>query len=280
MRNTLVALVLSTLLIGSATTARTTEYRQLLQYTGITRQADAVGSLVGDATADNRNRCKAAGDGLPARVQSLFSADALIGQTLKQLPQRVSETSATRLLTWFRSDLAQKIASLEQTNPASIEMTANTRQLIAELAGDRAQTTSPRALALIDIAENTGVARYTAALGTEIEYAGAISSGCAQQHAAGSAGVRYERQLAKSIRSEQSLLRQIVSYEAPLDMAKQFQSLSDAELQSYRRFTQSDHAQLFYPALIDAFTHSLMLASDRAEKVMQTTRSDTALVDD
>lgn len=270
MRTMLIATMLTTLILGStATLANSSAHGRLLFHTGVERQAAALPAMIEAAAADNRARCSLSDDSATTRAMPHFSAQSLLTDTRTRLKMRLSVQQANRLLRWYQSDLGRRIANLERQDPATMPVANATRTLLDELSSRKNAARDPRARALLAIVEHTQVARYTAAIGTEIEYAGVVSSGCAQRYSSTSAEYRYELALADAIRANQSLLRQIVQFEAPMDMARLFQSLSDSELQSYREFAESDDARQFSEALISAFTQSFEAASERAMLDMQ-----------
>jgi len=278
MQNTLAALAVSMLLIGNAGAKQPSVHEQLLTHTGLTQQARLLRELVTDATIDNRGRCGLDSNDTPLALAASYEAERLLADAAEHLQTHLAPSAGARLLGWFESDLGRRIFTLEKAGAASIEPTAPTRALLAELTDNRSGTTDLRAQAILYIAENTRVAGFTAMLGSEIEYAGVIASGCIDHGDA--TARRVKRIQAESIRSDHSLLQQIIAFEAPLEMALMFQSMSDAELQSYRDFTSQQAARDFYSVLIRAFIDSLRAASDRLEQKLSPTAPVTASTQD
>jgi hypothetical protein len=262
MQAMLAALAMSLSLFATADAGQPSPSEKLLAHTGLAQQARLLHSLVSEAAIDNRTRCGLDNQTVPALAATRYDASSLLADASRQMQRQITSTAAEHLLSWFESAAGQRIAELEKNDPLATEPSARTRALIAELANNRSNTTDPRAQAILDIVKHTRVARFTALLGSEIEYAGAIASGCLTRADIDGKARLIEQVRADAIRTDYALLQQIVAFEAPMEMALVFQPLSDLQLLAYRDFTQHALSRHFYRTLTDAFIGSFQSASD------------------
>ena len=225
--------------------------REVLQTTGITPQVQLLEELVLQSATTNSHRC---GTKPPSPTIPSFSAESIIFDTLNGF-QRADTLNVSELQRWFSSPLADKIHQAEQT---SIDREQFINSLPAIKQDER------RLQSIKNIISNTKTIEFIVTLGTEIEYAGILHSGCiAKAELLSSGSKNPERLLAEATRSDKELTGVLIGTEITFELAYLLRGLSDDELKRYESFTASDNAQQFYPRLIESVEKSFGLASDR-----------------
>jgi len=227
--------------------------RDVLQTTGITPQIQLLEELVIQSAGTNANRCGAT---QPLSTIPSFSTESIVFDTLNGF-QQTDNLDISSLLKWFKSPLADKIHQAEKT-------TIDYDQFINSV--DAIKKDERRLQTVKNIISNTKTMEFIATVGTEIEYAGLLHSGCIAKAELNSSGNRNpERLLAEATRSDKEISIALLKTEITLELAYLLRSLTNDELKNYENFTASDNAQRFYTTLIKSIEKSFGLASDRIE---------------
>lgn len=257
------ALLLVNALFAAAgtATASSSELRKVLQITGITPQIHQLEGLVADAARSNAARCGIAppGNSIPS-----FSAESIIFDTVSHF-NHPDSLDISSLLTWFDSPLAKKIHKAELSDVPRKEFVNYVKQI----------KRNPQRLQRIEnIVSNTRTVEYIVTVGTEIEYAGILHSGCIANQELKTPGKKNrERQLADVTRSDKELTAKLIGTDITLELAYLLRNLTSSELREYEAFTASPNAGMFYPTLITAVEQSYGLASDRIPESYSVTSS-------
>lgn len=237
---------------------------KLLELTGVTTQMQSVRDLVTESASAHAARC----DSVPIS-SSLpgFNSESVVFD-IKSIFDRQNTARIEPIMDWYQSPLAEKIRTAEKSTvePADID-----RFLQTSIYKD-----DVRAALLKNIIDSTRVPEFVATLGTEIEYAGIVHSGCIEK-AAVSGKPNREQILANITRNDKELTAALLYTDIADETAYYFRNLTTAELAQYANFTSSENAQLFYSNLISAVQGSLTLAGDRTS--MMQNSSQYSLID-
>ena len=227
--------------------------RDVLQTTGITKQIQLLEELVIQSAGTNANRCGATP---PLSTIPSFSTESIVFDTLNGF-QQTDDLDVSSLLKWFKSPLADKIHKAEQTS-------INYEQFLDSVPAIKQN--EHRFQTIKNIINNTKTIEFIVTVGTEIEYAGLLHSGCIAKAEIISPGNKNpERLLANVTRSDKALTAGLISNDITLELAYLLRNLTDEELKSYEEFTASKNSQRFYNTLIKSVEKSFGLASDRID---------------
>ena len=231
----------------------------LLQNTGVTAQIQSIETLVLESGAAHPNRC-AIGKTTHARIPGHipgYSAESMLFDMLQGM-KTLDAVDMKPVHRWYNSPLATKIQDAELQPASYNEM----KQYLSVL-----KTEQHRYDLVQRIVGNTRAPQYVAIVGTEVEYAGIVNSGCidkAQQLVlTGSKKTNSEKTLADITRDDKELTALLLTSEITLELAYKLRDLSLTELAQYEYFTASDEAAQFYTTLTDALHRSFRLATGR-----------------
>ena len=238
---------------GAYTSEPHSATQTLIEQTGVTTQIYSLSNLVAESSRTHAARCNLspASDFVPG-----FNADSVIFDLVSVFRQNHRQ-SIEPVEIWYRSALAKKIKAAESEQ---IDITPLTDFLQSEHYKDPV-----RQKLISQIVDNVQASRFVAILGTEIEYAGIVHSGCIQ-HNQVEGKINSEQILANITREDKDLTAMLLRGEIIADTAYLYRNISIDDLQRYEVFTSSDTGSLFYSKLIDAVQESFKLAGDRLTK--------------
>ena len=235
----------------------------LLQSTGVTAQIHSIETLVLESGAAHSNRCaidKTTHAQIPGHIPDRipgYSAESMLFDMLQGM-NTLDAVDMKPVHRWYNSPLATKIQDAELQPASYNEM----KQYLSVL-----KTEQHRYDLVQRIVGNTRAPQYVAIVGTEVEYAGIVNSGCidkAQQLVlTGSKKTNSEKTLADITRDDKELTALLLTSEITLELAYKLRDLSLTELAQYEYFTASDEAAQFYTTLTDALHRSFRLATGR-----------------
>ncbi len=253
-KSAILSLLLSATLNQGHAAAVPIDTLDLLRVTGVLPQIAILKDLVIDSSLANASRC----DTMPPTAPlPSFSADSITHDTLQNFD--LLNASEMELITeWFQSRLAQKIHEAEQSDLDSHGVSQYIQVLREN--PSRFQTVKR-------IVKNTRTTAFMGIIGSEVEYAGMLHSGCiAKAQLTTAPGNRNpEQSLANASRDDKTLTALLLSEDITIDLAYLLRNLTDSELNRYAEFTESAAAQSFYKNLIAAIGKSMTLASDRIQ---------------
>ncbi len=229
--------------------------RALIEHTGITAQLYSMPNLVAESSEQHAARCdsQSAGDYYPG-----FDAESIVYDLVSDFKNSYTR-SIQPVERWYQSSLAKKIQSAEKTpvHPAALTSFLESPDYNRD-----------RENLIGNIVDNLQIPRFIAILGTEVEYAGIVHSGCINV-ADASSKINSEQRLADITREDKNLTALLMRDDIIAETAYLYRDLSDKELAEFQTFTSSDTGREFYAALIDAFQQSLSLAGDRLTRSLQ-----------
>ena len=245
-------------LAASADTAKdTNSVSELLKKLGVIEQIHSVETLVLESGTEHSERCavsKTAQGQIPGQIPG-YSAESMVFDMLQGM-EPLNKVDMKPIHRWYNSPLAKKIHTAEM-QPANYSVA---KQYVSVL------KTEPHRHELVKrIVHNTRTTQYVAIIGTEIEYAGILHSGCidkAQQSIPeGSNKTNPEKTLADITRNDKKLTALLLESDITLELAYKLRDFTLTELAQYEYFTASDEATQFYATLTDALHRSFRLAS-------------------
>ena len=251
-------LLAATLMVAS--TAHTSEslhsIRNLFERTGITTQMYFLQEMVDENSQTHASRCGSIrnGDDIPG-----FNAESVIFDTLNTFNKNHTR-SLEPIEKWYQSELAKKIKAAE-SEPID-------EPLLNSFLQSPGYQNQERKKLISSIVDALQVPGFVAIVGTEVEYAGILHSGCINQ-AETPSEARREQLLADISRDDKNLTATLLRASIVLDTAYLFRNLSTEELARYEAFTSSEVGQFFYSNLINATQESLKNASDRLARHFQ-----------
>ncbi len=242
--------ITAALLFTGVNTLAADSTRALLKHTGITTQIHHLPAMVIESSAAHARRCGSAQGNSPVIG---FNPQSIIFDTVSAFNSRYSGSLAA-IERWHQSSLAKKIRSAESE---ATDYTA-----FSEFKNTSTYNNPQRKNLINQIVENLQITRFVATLGTEVEYAGILHSGCIN-NTKNQTETRREQTLADITREDKELTALLLSGDIIAETTYMFRSLSTAELTEYASFTASASSKSIYTALIDAFHESLTLAGNR-----------------
>ncbi len=253
-KSAILCLLFATAVTQAQAAERSADTLELLHATGVTQQIAALQALVTESSLGNATRC---GSKPPSTHIPSFSAESVIHDTLQNF-DHIEAPEMNLIVKWFQSPLAQRIHEAEQRdldplgvsryipflreNPTRFEMTQR-------------------------IVRNTRTMDFVITIGSEVEYAGLLHSGCIAkaQPSTPPGSINPEQALADTNRGDNTLTALLMAEDITIDLAYLLRHLTDSEIKQYAEFTESTAAQSFYKSLITAIEKSVMLASDRIQ---------------
>lgn len=226
---------------------------RLLEQTGITSQIYSLTELIDESSQTHATRCQSR----PAsKIITGFNAESVIHDLLSAFNLNYTQ-SLEPIERWYKSPLAKKIQSTEKE---TIDNSLLTDFLKSE------KYKHPHRQNLISkIVDNIQAPRFIAILGTEVEYAGIVHSGCIES---GKTTEKFNREqiTADITRKDKDLIAMLVRGEIIAETAYLYRNFNNEELERYEAFTSSKTGSQFYASLIDALQTSFKLAGDRLTK--------------
>lgn len=235
---------------NSFATSRQAIISGLLQQTGVTQQVESLQNLVVESSDSNAIRCNS--EPAPRTIPG-YNPDSIIFDITSELSRDQSMPLAS-VEDWYRSELGDKIRAAEKTS-IDFELFSNF------IHTDRFKDATRTSL-IQSIVKHTRTSEFVATIGTEIEYAGIVHSGCITK-AASTGSANREKILADVTRNDKTLTAILLQADIMAETAYLLRTLTAAELREYAQFTSSVEARLFYTKLIDAIHHSLTQAGNR-----------------
>jgi len=241
-----------TVLLASATAGATynASIDTLLDLTGMTVQMQSMKDLVTESSGVHAARC----DSIPTSNDLPgFSAESILFD-ITSIFERQNAVHIEAIFNWYRSPLAEKIRVAEKSTVEFTDLHNFQKTVIYK--------DDVRRALIEKIVNNTHTPEFVATLGTEVEYAGIVHSGCIEK-AAVSGKPNREQILADFTRNDKELTAALLHTGIAEETAYYFRDLTTDELTRYANFTSTENARLFYRNLVSAVRASLTLAGDR-----------------
>ena len=221
--------------------------RALLEKTGVTTQIYLLNELIGESSRSHAARCNSRP---PRESIPGFNAESVIFDLQSEFDKSHTQ-SIKSIEEWYQSALAKKIRKAE----------SDTTPLSNFLQSDLYKNATRKNL-ITKIVDNLQIPEFVAIIGTEIEYAGIVHSGCIGSHTI-EGEINKEQVMADITRNDKELIAALVRGEIISETAYLYRHLTVEELKQYEAFTSSSQGQLFYSNLINSVRNSLKFAGDR-----------------
>ena len=279
-RTAAAALVASVFLGGSAfsgatdttdTASASKIAAELLEKTGITEHLSLVSKTIGDEGYDKYATCLLTDDWKPGRAEERafqvlidrhFGAYPSHVRAVQSITERMSLEDLKAAQQFFDGAIGEKIVLAEKESKNFSE--ENFSQLADEYFNSSRWNTQRKPL-IRQVYEATRAGRFVSILNGEMTVAITVSSVC-------DATTENYRQLStelKSARSEARFVEPLMSGEVMSVIATIFRDISDADLQGYIDFAQSEPGKSFFNSLLESTRKGISggLLGVRAERM-------------
>ncbi len=242
----LAALLVCSILIGVRPVSAF-EHKELLEYSGIRQQLNALPELIKQATLQNLESCDRMSTAEKARtldnIEQRYNPQLLAKIATQKLKTLIDEKHLSEIKTWLTSDSGRIIRKTDSQAENLDELEQN--KLFVRLSAEPDWSGSRKEL-IQSIINEAGIHQYITALHTEIAAQGALLGNCNRSPAT----YKKIRQENASVRNDQNMIAFFMMLSLIEPTAVAYRELNDKTLNDYIAFSRSDAGKNYHASLI------------------------------